>query len=101
MSAVRRTIRSFCLALSVVGAAPQVPALADSVPLWGAKASVPIDTPINHLKKSEFLWMAESVTTGPVVTQKSLRRLGIPLQLYLRVTFATQSNASTVIASIA
>jgi hypothetical protein len=33
------------------------------VPFWGAKASVPIDTPINQLKKGEFLWMGEAVTT--------------------------------------
>jgi lipoprotein-anchoring transpeptidase ErfK/SrfK len=42
-------------------------AQADSVPFWGAKTSVPIDTPISQLKKGEFLWMGEAVTTGPVV----------------------------------
>jgi hypothetical protein len=50
MCAVRRTIQSFCLLLSVMGLALQAPALADSVPFWGAKSSVPIDTPINQLK---------------------------------------------------
>ena len=44
-----------------MGVALQTPALADSVPFWGAKASVPIDTPINQLKKGEFLWMGEAV----------------------------------------
>jgi hypothetical protein len=68
MSILRRAIPVFGLVLSVTAAmAPQAPALADSVPFWGAKASVPIDTPINQLKKGEFLWMGEAVTTGPVV----------------------------------
>ncbi len=40
---------------------------AGSVPFWGAKASVAADTPISQLKKGEFLWMGEAVTTGPVV----------------------------------
>jgi hypothetical protein len=48
------------------------PALADSVPFWGAKASVPIDTPINELKKGEFLWMGEAVSTGPVAMVVSI-----------------------------
>jgi L,D-transpeptidase catalytic domain len=73
MSAVGRAIRSFCVVLSVVGGAVlQAPARADSVPFWGAKASVPIDTPINQLKKGEFLWMGEAVTTGPVVMVVSI-----------------------------
>ena len=72
MCAVRRTIQSFCLVLSVMGLALQAPALADSVPFWGAKSSVPIDTPINQLKKGEFLWMGEAVSTGPVVMVVSI-----------------------------
>src|SRR5208337_5342488 len=71
MPAMRRTIQSCCLLLSVMGVA-LAPALADSVPFWGAKASVPIDTPINQLKKGEFLWMGEAVTTGPVVVVVSI-----------------------------
>lgn len=47
-------------------------ALADSVPFWGAKQSVPIDTPIDQLKRGQFLWMGEAVTTGPVVMDVSL-----------------------------
>jgi hypothetical protein len=46
--------------------------LADSVPFWGAKASVAIDTPIDKLKKGEFLWMGDAFTTGPVVMVVSL-----------------------------
>jgi hypothetical protein len=68
MSAMGRAIQSLYLVLSVMGGVvARAPALADSVPFWGAKASVPIDTPINQLKKGEFLWMGEAVTTGPVV----------------------------------
>jgi len=72
MSAMRRKIHSLWMVLSVMGVALQTPALADSVPFWGAKASLPIDTPINQLKKGEFLWMAEAVPTGPVVMVVSI-----------------------------
>src|ERR1700719_3826464 len=73
MYAVGRAIHSLCLVLSVMGGlGVQAPALADSVPFWGAKASVPIDTPINQLKKGEFLWMGEAVTTGPVAVVVSI-----------------------------
>src|ERR1700685_3803185 len=73
MSNMGRAFHLFCLVLSVTGGiALQAPALADSVPFWGAKASVPIDTPINQLKKGEFLWMGEAVTTGPVVMVVSI-----------------------------
>jgi L,D-transpeptidase-like protein len=68
----RRAIRGLCLLLIVTGVALQVPALADSVPFWGAKDSVAIDTPINKLKKGEFLWMGEAVSTGPVVMVVSI-----------------------------
>ena len=72
MSVMRRAIYSCCLFLSVTSVVVQAPALADSVPFWGAKASVPIDTPMTQLKKGEFLWMAEAVTTGPVVMVVSI-----------------------------
>jgi hypothetical protein len=72
MSVMGRAIQSYCLVLSVMGLALQGPALADSVPFWGAKSSVPIDTPINQLKKGEFLWMGEAVSTGPVVMVVSI-----------------------------
>jgi hypothetical protein len=45
---------------------------AASVPFWGAKVSVPIDTPLSELKKGEFLWMGDAVTSGPVVMVVSL-----------------------------
>jgi hypothetical protein len=47
-------------------------ALADSVPFWGAKASVAIDTPIDSLKKGEFLWIGNAVTSGPIVMVVSI-----------------------------
>jgi hypothetical protein len=65
--AVRRWV-----ALGVMGVTLYTGALADSVPFWGAKGSVPIDTPINQLKKGEFLWMGEALTTGPVVMVVSI-----------------------------
>jgi hypothetical protein len=67
-----RAIHLLCLMLGVTGLALQSQALADSVPFWGAKASVPIDTPINQLKRGEFLWMGEAVTKGPVVMVVSI-----------------------------
>jgi hypothetical protein len=67
-----RAIHLLCLMLGVTGLALQGQALADSVPFWGAKASVPIDTPINQLKRGEFLWMGEAVTKGPVVMVVSI-----------------------------
>jgi L,D-transpeptidase catalytic domain len=72
VTTMRRAIRGCCLLLIVTGVALQVPALADSVPFWGAKDSVAIDTPINKLKKGEFLWMGEAVSTGPVVMVVSI-----------------------------
>src|ERR1700744_2611539 len=73
MFAMGRAVRSLGLVLSVMGGvAVQAPARADSVPFWGAKTSVPIDTPINELKKGQFLWMGEAVTTGPVVMVVSI-----------------------------
>src|SRR5271155_3314292 len=73
MSAMRRAIHSLGLVLGVMACvAPQAPAAAGSGPFWGAKASVPIDTPINQLKKGQFLWMGEAVTTGPVVMVVSI-----------------------------
>jgi hypothetical protein len=71
MSAAMRRAALY-LMLSVTGVALQAPALAESVPFWGAKDSVPIDTPINQLKKGEYLWMAEAVSTGPVVMVVSI-----------------------------
>src|SRR6202050_1930002 len=73
MSVLGRAIRPLCLVLSVMGGAVvQAPALADSVPFWGAKTSVPAGTPIGDLKKGQFLWMADAVTTGPVVMVVSI-----------------------------
>jgi lipoprotein-anchoring transpeptidase ErfK/SrfK len=72
MAARCRTTYSVWLALCIMSVGPHAPALADSVPFWGAKDSVPIDTPISQLKKGEFLWMAEAVTTGPVVMVVSI-----------------------------
>jgi hypothetical protein len=70
---MHRTIHQLGLLLTVVASgALQAPALADSVPFWGAAASVPIDTPIDQLKKGQFLWMAGAVTSGPLVMVVSI-----------------------------
>jgi hypothetical protein len=70
---MRRTIQQLCAALTVCGSvALQAPALADSVPFWGAHDSVPIDTPINRLNKGQFLWLGSAVTTGPLVMVVSI-----------------------------
>jgi hypothetical protein len=65
-----QTVRSFFLMLCGIGIA--LPALGDSVPFWGAKASLPIDTPMNELKKGEFLWMGDAVIAGPVIMVVSI-----------------------------
>ncbi len=64
--------RSLRLSITLACAMQLNPALAGSVPFWGAMSSVPIDTPINQLKKGEFLWMGEAVTAGPMVMVVSL-----------------------------
>jgi hypothetical protein len=69
---MRRMNHWLWLILIVVGVVPQAPAQADSVPFWGARASVPIDTPINRLKKGEFLWMGDAVTSGPLIMVVSI-----------------------------
>lgn len=66
MSAKRRTIQRLCLTLAFSGVLLST-AWADSVPFWGAKASSPIDTPLDSLKKGEFIWVGDVVTSGPVV----------------------------------
>src|SRR6201988_140840 len=69
---MRRLSPAFCILLSVVCVALHVPAHAGSVPFWGARASVPIDTPIDKLKSGEFLWLGEAVSSGPLVMVVSL-----------------------------
>jgi len=69
---MRRTIHAFWWVLSVTGLALQARVFADSVPFWGARASVPIETPTTQLKKGEFLWMGEAVSAGPVVMVVSI-----------------------------
>jgi hypothetical protein len=50
-----RALHGFYLILTVTGAAVQAPVLADSVP---------INTPINQLRKGEFLCMGEAMSTS-------------------------------------
>jgi hypothetical protein len=60
------------LVLAFSGIMLSTDALGDSVPFWGAKASVAIDTPVDKLKQGEFLWLGNAVTTGPVVMVVSI-----------------------------
>jgi lipoprotein-anchoring transpeptidase ErfK/SrfK len=73
-SILRRTLASGIVAVLSAAAflALADPALADSVPFWGAKESVPAGTPISDLKKGQFLWMADAVTSGPVLMVVSI-----------------------------
>jgi hypothetical protein len=64
--------RVLCLILGFMCALQAGSALADSVPFWGAKTSVAIDTPVSDLKRGEFLWMGEAFSSGPVVMVVSL-----------------------------
>lgn len=48
------------------------PSGASSVPFWGAKASVPADTSVAQLTEGQFLWMADAVTSGPIVMVVSI-----------------------------
>jgi hypothetical protein len=66
-----RIAHALCLLL-LIAASAAPPARAESVPFWGAHASVPADTPIKALKKGEFLWLGDALTTGPVVMVVSL-----------------------------
>ncbi|MDB6043779.1 MAG: ErfK-YbiS-YcfS-YnhG family protein [Gammaproteobacteria bacterium] len=69
---MRRINHWLCPILSVAGVASQIPAQADSVPFWGAQTSVAIDTPTNRLKKGEFLWIGDAVTSGPLLMVVSI-----------------------------
>jgi hypothetical protein len=67
-----RIFASLVGVLAAVYLALQAPAYADSVPFWGARESVAAGTPISQLKKGEFLWMADAVSSGPLVMVVSL-----------------------------
>jgi len=62
----------FRILLGVACMAWHAAAHADSVPFWGARASVPIDTPIDQLKSGEFLWLGDAVSSGPLVMVVSI-----------------------------
>lgn len=65
-------IQTFFIALSLASVFSYAPVLDAAVPFWGAKASLPADTPTNQLQHGEFIWMGEAVTSGPVVMVVSL-----------------------------
>src|ERR1700728_740612 len=69
---MRRITHWLLVLILAAGIALHAPLRAASVPFWGAKASVPIDTPIDQLKKGEFIWLGEALTSGPVVMVVSI-----------------------------
>jgi L,D-transpeptidase catalytic domain len=60
------------LMFSAAALMQQAPVTADSVPFWGSKASVAVGTPLDQLKKGQFLWMGDPAISGPVVMVVSL-----------------------------
>ena len=50
----------------------QLAAPAVAVPFWGAKQSMPIDTPVEKLKPGQFIWMGNAIDAGPVVMVVSI-----------------------------
>ena len=69
---MRRLSPASWILLIAVCVSLHAPAHADSVPFWGARASVPIDTPINQLRSGEFLWLGEALASGPLVMVVSI-----------------------------
>ncbi|MFZ0008521.1 MAG: L,D-transpeptidase family protein, partial [Steroidobacteraceae bacterium] len=69
---MRRITRWLLVLILTAGIALHAPVRAASVPFWGAKASAPIDTPMDQLKKGEFIWLGEALTSGPVVMVVSI-----------------------------
>ncbi len=70
---LRKRIGRWCLtAVLAACVASALPALAASVPFWGAKTSVSADTPIGQLKHGEWLWMGNAMTTGPILVVVSI-----------------------------
>ena len=43
-----------------------------AMPFWGAKQSMPANTPIADLKKGEFIWFGDAVRSGPLLLVVSL-----------------------------
>ncbi|GAO43197.1 L,D-transpeptidase [Flavihumibacter petaseus] len=43
-----------------------------SFPFWGAKAPLPLETPVDSLKKGQFTWEAEIAPAGPILVVVSL-----------------------------
>ena len=64
---MRRITPCLALPLGIAALVLQAPAQAGAVPFWGAKASVPIDTPIDELKKGQFLWMGDAMSMTVVI----------------------------------
>ena len=44
-----------------------LPQMAQAVPFWGAKQSLPVDTPPSQMKHGEWIWLGDGVRNGPMV----------------------------------
>lgn len=66
----RRTMLVATMALAAWVAC--LPLRSDAVPFWGAKTSLPIDTPIEKIKPGQFVWMGGAVSAGPAVMVVSI-----------------------------
>jgi len=42
------------------------------MPFWGARASMPADTPIESLKQGEFIWLGDAQRSGPLLLVVSI-----------------------------
>jgi hypothetical protein len=69
---MKRAIRSLCLMRGVMGLALQAPALADSVPFWGAKTSVPKPLPAKNIEWLNYEYLAYSDVAGNAAITKTM-----------------------------
>jgi len=49
-----------------------IAAFADGMPFWGARESMPADTPPASLKQGEFIWFGDATRSGPLLLVVSL-----------------------------
>jgi hypothetical protein len=56
----------------MLAAALLLPLVCLAVPVWGARQSMPADTPIPALQHGEWIWLGDAVRTGPLVMVVSL-----------------------------
>jgi hypothetical protein len=65
-----RSITTFVFAALFIGL--PIAGFPAGMPFWGAKESLPADTPIASLKKGEFIWLGDAARSGPLLLVVSL-----------------------------